>query len=97
MRPDDYGTIYPTPLQDLVAEACAAIMRELLPTRADKELVVAVLYCAASHDPDCEDDRMTALVEKVAYSTVLDIYGTMPPRATLQARLGNKEAPWDRD
>ena len=94
---DDHGTIYPTPLQDLVAEACAAIIRELLPSRADKEVVVAILYSAASHDPDCEDDRIAALVEKVAYSTVLDIYGTMPPRATLQARLGNKEEPWNHD
>lgn len=84
----------PTELQHRTAEGIAALMRETLPTRDDKEAVVAILLSAALRGEDeiSEADewrRWEALVRDMPHAVVLDCYGRMPGRPSLQARLGN--------
>ena len=94
MERDEYGSIQPTQLQHQIADICCAIMRERLPTREDKEVVTAILVSACTGE-EYEGDRLTPIVQDICHSCVLDIFGTLPPRGSLQARLGNKEEPWN--
>jgi len=91
MQRDKFGTIQPTELQHRTAEAIAAIIREALPTRADKEIVVAILFSAATGE-EREGDRLTPLLQDIAHNVCLDIFGSLPPQASLQARLDKREA-----
>jgi hypothetical protein len=96
MKRDKYGCIQPTPLQHQIADICCAIMRESLPTRQDKEVVTAIIISACTCE-EFEGDRLTPIVQNVSHNCVLDIFGQLPPRASLQARRGNKEEPWNEE